>query len=416
MRVGIFTDTYLPYVSGLVTSVLMLKTSLEEKGHEVYIVTANLENFKFIKDKENKIIKIPGLPIGIYDARLTGIYSFAAINEIRKWKLDIIHSQTEFGIGTFARIVSKQLDIPLVHTYHTLYEDYTYYITKGYFDKASKKFVEYLSKFYCDKTATGLIVPSRKIYNLFKDKYLVNKDIKIIGTGIDVDRFNKNNFTKKEINELKEKYKIDKDCFVIGTVSRIAKEKSIERIIYSFDEIRKNIDNTKLVIVGDGPQLDELKKLVKKLKLNNYVIFTGKVPITSVQLYYQLMDVFVTFSVTETQGLTVLEAMAASIPVLCINDASFIDSVINNKTGFVFEDEKEFIKDIYKIYNDKSLYNKLSENSYKHSQNFSSKEFGNKVFNVYVDTIKKYNECKTIKNIKDVIKPSKIIEIVTKGE
>ena len=75
MRIGIFTDTYLPYVSGLVTSELMLKKALEKMGHEVYIVTANLENFKFINDKEEKIIKIPGLPIGIYDARLTGIYS-----------------------------------------------------------------------------------------------------------------------------------------------------------------------------------------------------------------------------------------------------------------------------------------------------------------------------------------------------
>ena len=174
MRIGIFTDTYLPYVSGLVTSELMLKKALEKMGHEVYIVTANLENFKFINDKEEKIIKIPGLPIGIYDARLTGIYSINAINAIRKWNLDIIHSQTEFGVGTFARIVSKQLNIPLVHTYHTMYEDYVYYITKGYFDKPSKKIVEYLTKFYCDKTIEELIVPTKKTYDLFKE-YSTNR-------------------------------------------------------------------------------------------------------------------------------------------------------------------------------------------------------------------------------------------------
>ena len=107
MRIGIFTDTYLPYVSGLVTSELMLKKALEKMGHEVFVVTANLENFKYDNDKENKIIRISGIPIGIYDARLTGIYSLNAISEIKKWKLDIIHSQTEFGIGTFARIVEK---------------------------------------------------------------------------------------------------------------------------------------------------------------------------------------------------------------------------------------------------------------------------------------------------------------------
>ena len=83
MRIGIFSDTYLPYISGLVTSELMLKKSLESMGHEVFVVTANLENFRFINDKKEKVIKIPGLPIGIYDARLTGIYSVSAINEIK---------------------------------------------------------------------------------------------------------------------------------------------------------------------------------------------------------------------------------------------------------------------------------------------------------------------------------------------
>ena len=201
MRIGIFTDTYLPYVSGLVTSELMLKRSLESMGHEVFVVTANLESFKFINDKKEKVIKVPGLPIGIYDARLTGIYSVSAINVIKKWKLDIIHTQTEFGIGTFARIVSKQLNIPLVHTYHTMYEDYIYYITKGHFDKPSKKLIEYLTKFYCDKTVSELIVPSRKIYNFFNKKYDVNKKINIIGTGIDIDRFKKENFNKEDIEE-----------------------------------------------------------------------------------------------------------------------------------------------------------------------------------------------------------------------
>ena len=405
MRIGIFTDTYLPYVSGLVTSELMLKNALESLGHEVYIVTANLENFKYIKD--GNIIKLSGIPIGIYDARLTGIYSISAMNEIKKWNLDIIHSQTEFGIGTFARIVSKKLDIPLVHTYHTLYEDYIHYITRGYFNRAGRKIVEYLSKFYCETTATSLIVPSRKIYNLFKQKYKVNKDINIIGTGIDIDRFDKNNFKKEDIVKLKRDLDINEKDFVIGSVSRLAKEKSIDRVIKTFEKITKKINNAKLLIVGDGPDILELMDLAKSLGLSKNVIFTGKIPIEEVQIYYQLMDLYVTFSVTETQGLTVLEAMASSIPVLAINDSSFADAVIDKKNGFLFNNDEEYLENVYKLYNDKILYKKLSENSRKLSLNHSSIEFGKQVYKVYEETIKNYKEKNFLNSIKKVVNPFK---------
>ena len=169
MRIGLFTDTYPPFINGVSTSVYMLKNSLERMGHEVYVVTLNDKGFRYKFDDDKKVVRIPGLPIGLYDYRVTTVYPLRAINIIRKWKLDVIHSHTEFSIGTFARFVSRQFNIPLVHTYHTLYEDYVYYITKGHFDKPSKKVVEYLTKFYCDKTADELIVPTKKIADLFTE-------------------------------------------------------------------------------------------------------------------------------------------------------------------------------------------------------------------------------------------------------
>ena len=198
MRIGIFTDTYVPFINGVTTSVLMLKEALEKKGHDVYIVTVNNDSLHYKYEDENKIIRIPGVPTGIYDYRLTGIYPLKAINKIKKWNLDVIHSQTEFGVGTFARIIAKQFNIPLVHTYHTMYEDYIHYITKGYFKKSSKKLVEYFTLFYCDKTITELVVPTKKTYELFKEKYKVDRNIYIVPTGIDVERFYREN--KKLMN------------------------------------------------------------------------------------------------------------------------------------------------------------------------------------------------------------------------
>ena len=182
MRIGIFSDTYIPQINGVSTSIEMLRKGLEKKGHKVYIVTVNPNSLKYSYDK--RVLRIPGVPIGIFDYRLTSVYPARAIKKIKSWNLDVIHSQTEFAIGTFARILSKQFNIPLVHTYHTMYEDYVHYITKGYFKKTSKKIVEHLTLFDCYLTATELIVPTKKARDLFKDKYQVKRDVHIIPTGI----------------------------------------------------------------------------------------------------------------------------------------------------------------------------------------------------------------------------------------
>lgn len=222
MRIGIFTEAYTPYISGLVTSEVMLKKALEKLGHTVYVVTANLESFHYDYDEEEHILRIPGIPTGIYDSRLTGLYPIRAVNIIKTWKLDIIHSQTEFAVGTFARLLAFQLDLPLVHTYHTMYEDYVHYVTKGYFNKSSKKIVEYLTKFYCDKTASELIVPTKKTYDLFKEKYKVDKNIHIIPTGIELERFYKENLDLEKLEKLRKKYKLKKEDFIAIFVGRIA--------------------------------------------------------------------------------------------------------------------------------------------------------------------------------------------------
>ena len=171
MRIGIFSDSYPPYINGVSTSILMLQRALEKKGHEVFVVTVNPDNLKYKYENEDKIIRIPGIPTGIYDYRLTGVYPIKAIKKVRSWNLDVIHSHTEFGIGMFARLIATEFNIPLVHTYHTMYEDYIETITKGYFDRSSKKLVEYITKFFCDKTCSELIVPTKKTYDLFKRKY-----------------------------------------------------------------------------------------------------------------------------------------------------------------------------------------------------------------------------------------------------
>ena len=394
MRIGIFTDTYLPFVNGVTTSVIMLKKGLERMGHTVYIVTVNDENMQYKIEENGHVLRIPGIPTGIYDYRLTGIYPLKALNKIKKWNLDVIHSQTEFGVGTFARIVAKQYNIPLVHTYHTMYEDYVHYITKGYFNKSSKKIVEYLTLFYCDKTITELIVPTKKTYELFKDKYKVDRNVYIVPTGIDVETFYPENNLKSDPVAKRNELGIEKDDFVILFVGRIGSEKNILLLLKEMKDILKRCPKTKLLIIGDGPDLDEYKNFVIKKGLEKNVIFTGKVLWKNITEYYLLADVFATASVTETQGLTVIEALAAGLPVVCINDESFTETVINDLNGKVFENKKEYRKAIIELYEDRELLNRLSKQAKLSAELHSTKYFANKIYDVYKIAIKNKNSHK----------------------
>ncbi len=388
MRIGIFTDTYPPFINGVSTSIVNLEKALREQGHEVFIVTVNPENMSYKFENDERVIRIPGIPIGIYDYRLTGIYPLRAINKIKSWNLDIIHSHTEFGIGTFARIIAKQLDIPLVHTYHTMYEDYVHYITKGHFDRSSKKIVEYLTMFYCDKTAKQLIVPSKKTYRLFKEKYNIEKDIRIVPTGMEVSRFYKENFKKEELDSIRKELKLTKDDFVIMFVGRLAEEKNIEFLLESQVEIIRKHKHAKLLIVGSGPDYEKFIEWTVNKKLENNIIFTNAIPWEEIPKYYQLANIFVTASKTETQGLTVIEAMSASVPVICYKDDAFLDVVEDNINGRVFETKQEYIKIVDELINDPKKVEELSKQARFTAEKHSLEHYALDISSVYNEVLK----------------------------
>lgn len=420
MRVGIFTESYPPLVNGVSTSILMLEHALTKLGHEVFIITVSDNKKDYVLENNGHILRLPSVNLAnCYDYKMTSVYPIKAVNMIKKMNLDVIHSNVEFTVGIFARVVSEQLSIPLVHTYHTNWEDYTHYITKNkkILDDICKKLLKYLVVFFEDKTVTELIVPSNKIYNLFKDKYKFTKNIHIIQTGIETSKFYKEKFNLKDINSLKKKLGIKKKDFVVMTVSRLAKEKSVDRIINNHKELVKKYSNMKLLIVGDGPDIDKLKDEAKSLGVSDSVIFTGKVPLSDIPIYYQLGNVFVTASKSETQGLTVVEAISSSLPIVAVKDDSFVNSVIEDFNGFVFTDDEKYINSISKLYEDKDLYNRLSNQSRLLSEDFSSEYFALKVLKVYETAIENYKKDnkKIINKIKNNIASRKYKKISEKN-
>lgn len=398
MKIGIFTDAYEPHISGVTTSIKMLKTALEKMHHEVFIVTANLDNNKFIYDDKNRMIYLPGIKTGIYETKLTGIYSKKAMKIIKNWHLDVIHSQTEFGIGYFSRIVAKKLNLPIVHTYHTLYEDYVHYVTHGHFNNLAKKLAIKITKYYCEKKCDELIVPTDKIKDLFINKYNISQPINVIPTGIDIDKFKLTPNIKKEIENIKKKYKIKDTDFIIGSVGRIAPEKSFDKLLYNIKEMIKVNTNIKVMLVGGGPDLDNLKELTKKLHLEDYVIFTDKVNYDLVPAYFNTFNVIVSFSKTETQGLTIIEGLAASKPTICIEDDSFKAMIEPNYNGYLFKNDNEFKDYIFKLMNDKKLYKDMSTNARNSTYKYSKEVFASEVLKVYHKAIEKKSNSKKIED------------------
>lgn len=408
MNIGLFTDSYPPYINGVSTSVYNLREALKKLGHTVYIVTVNDSIIKHEYDEKEKVLRIPGIPIGIYDYRLSEIYPISTVKTIKKWKLDVIHSHTEFGIGIFARILAKKFKIPLVHTYHTLYEDYTHYITHNHFDKLSKKIVKDLTKVYCVKTAKETIVPTEKIYKLFKEKYMITKNVSVIPSGIDIERFFEENVEQDKVEQIKEKYGITKDDFTIIFVGRLAQEKNIEFLLNAQQKLtEKRINNIKLLIVGDGPDKENYINITRKLNIFDKVIFTGKIEQDKIQYYYQCADAFVTASNSETQGLTVIEAMAAGVVPICINDMAFIDMLPKKS---LFNNQNEYINRLITFSTDEELRKEYKAEIRKKAEEYSSNTYAQRVLNVYSGVLNGGKKDNTLKSRELINEKKKMVE------
>lgn len=387
MRIGIFTDTYKPQVNGVVSSIQTLERELRELGHKVYIITTTDPEVETV---EPNVLRIPSMefkPAPQY--RLGLIYSGKLIKQVEKLNLDIIHSQTEFGVGTFARIASKQLHIPLVHTYHTLYEYYTHYIFKGHLVNQGKKIAEVISKFYCEK-CDALIVPTRKVEDILYS-YGVEKHMNVIPTGLDISKFYRKNYTDEDREFIRDNFGIEKDDFLCVYVGRVAEEKSIDVIIDMFSTIDDS--KCKLMIVGRsyGNVGDKLKQQAKDLNIEDRVIFVGEVPHDNVPVYYQAGDVFLNASVSETQGLTFVEAMAAEVPVCARYDENLKDLLVDNDAGLVYENAEEFKNNILTLKNDEEFRKNIIKNAFNVSQDYTAKKFGERVEKLYEKTIEEYN-------------------------
>ena len=311
MRVGLFTDTYFPQVSGVATSIRTLKTELEKQGHTVFIFTTTDKDVNRYEDWQ--IIRIPSVPFFAFKDRRVAYRGFSKALEIaRQYQLDIIHTQTEFSLGLLGVWIAKELKIPVLHTYHTQYEDYVRYIANGMLIRPSM--VKYIVRGFLNDM-DGVICPSEIVYDLLT-RYKVTTEKRVIPTGIDLAKFERPEITKNHIEDLRKKLAIDDSETMLLSLSRVSYEKNIQAVIEALPNVLKENAAVKLVVAGDGPYLADLKEQAESLGITDSIIFTGMIPPNETALYYKAADFFISASTSETQGLTYLESIASGTPII----------------------------------------------------------------------------------------------------
>ena len=387
MNIAIFTDTFLPDINGVATSCNSAFKVLNKYGHNCYVVTTT--NEKEVSFVDN-VIRIPGMDLKkLYGYKAAFIFNRKAFKILETLNLDVLHVNTEFGIGQFGFIVSKRLNLPCVYTYHTMYEDYSYYITKGYFDRFSKWTLREFCR-SCMDQATEIISPSKKT-EVYIRSIGINKRVNIVPTGFDFSRFEVDRNCDK-VKSIKSHFNIKENDKVLLCLGRLAKEKSFDVVIDAFNEYYKKYKpkNIRFLFVGDGPAKKDLEEMVSKYNLNEVIRFVGKVDLSEVPYYYASSDVFLNASVSETQGLTFMEAMAGRVVILCRYDNN-LANVINDKVnGFFFNDNSDFASKLeYLLSMSKEELDVIRENAFKSIDLFSEKNFYNNIIEVYKRAIRR---------------------------
>ncbi len=348
MRIALFSDTYLPEINGVAIHVAALKDGLESLGHEVLVVTTTPRDKTTFES--NNVLHCPSVQLKkIYGYGLSMPINMRQFNIIRKFNPDVIHIHTEFGIGLFGVLVSKMLKRPVVYTLHTIYDDYVYYVMPKPLVKAGQQiFYKYIKSLY--KQATVITGPSPKSLDYLNHAGL-NRNIEIIPNPVDIEQFSLASVEREEIVQVRKLYNIPDDAFVGCIISRVGKEKSIDVLLDYIAKYSKVNDKFRFLIVGDGPAKKDLEQQAKNLGIDKIIIFTGKIPNNQLLPYYAACDVFLTASLSDTNSISMLEAMSMGLPIIQREDIINKGQVIENVNGFIFTDEKSFIEKLELVYN-----------------------------------------------------------------
>lgn len=380
MKVLLTSDLNPDTVNGVIVSVLMLKQELERQGCEVKLLTLSSTRETY---REGEIYYVGSIPLdAIYpDLRASLNTRSSLVDELITWKPDIIHSQCEFFTYSFVQRIAKHCHCPIIHTYHTQYEYYTKYVLPGNWDGFLARVMALRLR-----SADVVIAPTEKTKNYLLSENICSS-VRVIPTGIDLDAFSRAG-TPEEMAVLRKKLGVPSSWRLYGNVGRVAQEKNLDEVLAIHQRVREQRDDVGLLIVGDGAGMKQLKKQIEERALGESVFLTGMVPKETVGSYYQLLDFFISASVSETQGLTYIEALANGRPVIARRDDAIAHVVQSDVNGYQYDTPKECVNILLQLLADDALYARWKQGAWESRDQFSKKHFGERVFALYQEQLR----------------------------
>jgi glycosyltransferase involved in cell wall biosynthesis len=386
MKIAFFTDTYYPELNGVATSVENFAEALRKQGHTVYIFAPKIKGT--YKDNDRSVFRLPSLKVlshvepEIYAPTLWPNKNF---RRMFNKKFDIIHAHGNGPYSLLGLSVARLKGVPFVMTFHTIHTYYTHYIFNGHV--ITPKMVEIALKTFAQR-CDGVFTPSEKMKKELQ-KYGVKKEITVVPNFLDFERFAhyKKNYLYKLLN-------LSLDIPLIVTVGRIGKEKNIDFILRVFKQVFAKDAKSHLVVVGKGPEKDNLQALARKLKIADRTHFVGAIDYANMPSVYHNAVLFVFASYTETQGVCVLEAASAGIPSVVSDDGAFQNMVVNGENGFTLPlDEDKFAEKILLLLADHKLRDQLAKKSRAVAlRNFDGEKITEKLVEQYLSVKKIHHD------------------------
>jgi 1,2-diacylglycerol 3-alpha-glucosyltransferase len=328
MKVAIFTDTYLPTMDGVVTSILTSKRALKAKGHDVLVFAPYDEK----SPKEDDTVYCKARKFSMYPGYRMASFLPRELDRLKDFDPDVIHAHGIAGMCIKSLWLSKDLDIPAVLTFHTMVTDAVDLYSPL---ELNPEFLKRVVKIYL-RTAIQrydiVIIPAASIRSEIEEIAPNLKNVEIVPTGVDTGRFRPD----LDCRGILDRWNLHGNKIILS-VGRVAEEKNLDVIIEALPVVKKEFPEVKLLVVGEGPAIPKYKALVKSKGIDNDVVFTGFVPKEELPQYYGCCHLFATASTFETQGLVILEAMASGKIVVGARYRAIPEYVIDGETGFLFE-------------------------------------------------------------------------------
>lgn len=380
MKIALFTETYLPYINGVVTHVKALKDGLEKIGHTVLVVTANPDtHHHYIEDG---VLHCPAKVFKkLYNYGLAWPVSHKRLRLLREFNPDIIHIHNEFGVGLSGTLIADRLQVPMVYTLHTMYDEYLYYIAPKKLVPALKKVSHRYAK-YLAEHASALTGPSQKVQEFF-DTCGVQRSISVVPNPVELDIFNPLNLNQEACQTIRARYHVADDEILISFCGRLGREKSVDTLLEFWAKNIKKEEKFRLMILGEGPCLEELKQQAKLLGIDDMVIFAGRIEHYDLPSYYGACQLYITASLSDTNSISMKEAMATGLPVLHIYDPLNAGQVVDGINGYIYKDAD----DMYRILAEYKNKTEEDKQALKNSAINSMKVYGCEALAEYLEKV-----------------------------